>query len=96
MDYRFRVSELSPKTVRFLQSLGHEAIRANQLGMGKSENEGIIEYAARNDMIVITADLDFGDILAYAKHKNPAVGFQFSEIKPYTTRDVGRRPLNKP
>ena len=55
---------LSPKTVNFLEDLGHEAIRANELGMAKSKDRKILEYAAANDMVVITADLDFGNILA--------------------------------
>ena len=63
---------LSPKTVKFLQELGHEAVRANELGMAKSKDRKLLEHAAANDMVVITADLDFGDILAYTKYKKPS------------------------
>ncbi|MCK4523012.1 DUF5615 family PIN-like protein, partial [Candidatus Aerophobetes bacterium] len=48
---------LSPKTVKFLQSLGHEVLRASELDMARSKDKEILEYAASNDMIVITADL---------------------------------------
>ena len=64
---------LSPKTVKFLQSSGHRAFRANELGMARSKDKEILEYAASNDMTVITADLDFGDILAHTKYKKPSV-----------------------
>jgi len=37
---------LSPKAVNFLQDMGHEAIRANELGMAKSKDREILEYAA--------------------------------------------------
>jgi len=32
-----------------------------------------MEYAANNDMVVVTADLDFGAILAHTKRNKPSV-----------------------
>jgi predicted nuclease of predicted toxin-antitoxin system len=64
---------LSPKTVEVLRSSGYEAVRVNELGMAKSRDREILEDAAKNDMIVITADLDFGDILAFTRYKKPSV-----------------------
>ena len=32
-----------------------------------------MEYAAKHDMVVITADLDFGEMLAFTKHNKPSV-----------------------
>lgn len=56
---------LSPKTTQFLRDLGYEAIRANEAGLAGAKDAEIMEYAANNDMVVVTADLDFGAILAY-------------------------------
>jgi predicted nuclease of predicted toxin-antitoxin system len=64
---------LSPKTVQFLRERGHIAIRANEIGLADARDADLIKYAADNDMIVITADLDFGGILAYTKRKKPSV-----------------------
>ncbi|MCW7074785.1 MAG: DUF5615 family PIN-like protein [Candidatus Methanospirare jalkutatii] len=64
---------LSPKTVKVLRDSGYEAIRVNELGMAKSKDREILAYAKKNDMVVITADLDFGDILANTGHKKPSV-----------------------
>ena len=64
---------LSPRTVKALRNRGYEAIRVNEVGMAKSRDSAIVEYAAKNDMIVITADLDFGDILAFTGYKKPSV-----------------------
>jgi predicted nuclease of predicted toxin-antitoxin system len=64
---------LSPKTVKALRDRGYEAVRVNELGMAKSKDSEIIAYAAKNDLIVITADLDFGDILASTGYKKPSV-----------------------
>jgi predicted nuclease of predicted toxin-antitoxin system len=74
---------LSPKTVKVLRISGYEAVRVNELGMAKSKDGEILEYAAKNDMIVITADLDFGDILAFMGYKNPSVIiFRLKEPSP--------------
>ena len=64
---------LSPKTVDFLRKLGHEAIRVNEVGMAASKDSEIMGYAAKHDMVVITADLDFGEMLAFTKHNKPSV-----------------------
>ncbi|MCX9076399.1 MAG: DUF5615 family PIN-like protein [Candidatus Methanoperedens sp.] len=44
---------LSPKTVRFLKNLGYEAIRVSELGMSKSKDKDIFDYAG---VIVIIED----------------------------------------
>ena len=64
---------LSPKTVNVLRNSGYEAVRVNELGMAKSKDREILEYAAKNDMLVLTSDLDFGDILAFTRYKKPYV-----------------------
>ncbi len=58
---------LSPKTVKFLRSLGYEAYGANEFGMGHAKDEEIIKYARERRFYVITADLDFSDILAHSR-----------------------------
>ncbi|MEW6040845.1 MAG: DUF5615 family PIN-like protein [Elusimicrobiota bacterium] len=64
---------LSPKTLITLHSLGYEAVRVNQLNMSKSTDAEIFEYAAKNQMVVLTADLDFSQVLAYTKYDKPSV-----------------------
>ncbi len=64
---------MSPKTVKFLKNMGYEAIRVSELGMAKSKDRDIFDYAEKNDMVVLTADLDFGNILAYTRSSKPSV-----------------------
>lgn len=64
---------LSPKIVLSIRSLGHEAIRVDQLNLAKASDHDIFYYAIRNDMIVLTADLDFGQILAFTQKNKPSV-----------------------
>lgn len=64
---------LSPKTVNFLKNIGYEAIRVSELGMAKSKDRDIFDYAKKHDMIILSADLDFGTILAFTHSIKPSV-----------------------
>lgn len=64
---------LSPKTVEFLRSCGYEAVRASELGMARAKDREIFEYARKNEMVVVSADLDFGHILYYTGSRSPSV-----------------------
>ncbi len=55
---------ISPKTVAFLRSLGHEALRASERGLDRAKDESIVEFARANGMVILTMDLDFTAILA--------------------------------
>ena len=64
---------LSPKTVQFLKNMGQEAVRVSELGMAKSKDKEIFDYAEKNDMVILSADLDFGTILANTHSRKPSV-----------------------
>lgn len=64
---------LSPKTVKFLKNMGHEAVRVSELGMARSKDREIFDHAEKNDMIILSADLDFGTILANTHSRKPSV-----------------------
>ncbi len=64
---------LSPKTVNFLKNMGFDTIRVNELGMAKSKDKDIFDYAKKNDMTILTEDLDFGTILAFTRSNKPSV-----------------------
>jgi len=64
---------LSPKTVNFLKDMGYVAIRVSELGMAKSKDRDIFDYAEKHDMIILSADLDFGTILAFTHSIKPSI-----------------------
>jgi predicted nuclease of predicted toxin-antitoxin system len=62
---RFLVdANLSPRIVEWLRSNGHDAVHAFELGLAAARDREILEHAARGGWIVLTSDLDFGDIAA--------------------------------
>ena len=55
---------ISPKIVGFLQQLGHQAVHLQQQGLHRLKDSQILEKARNEECILLTHDLDFGDLLA--------------------------------
>lgn len=64
---------ISPKTVEFLTQLGHEATHVRTLGLQRAPDVVLVERARADGSVVITFDLDFGDILAPGVLDKPSV-----------------------
>ena len=64
---------VSPKTVEFLQQLGHEAIHVRVLGLQRASDSELVDHARTDSSVVITFDLDFGDVLALGVLDKPSV-----------------------
>jgi predicted nuclease of predicted toxin-antitoxin system len=64
---------ISPKSVVFLKDFGFEAFHLNDLGLRKLPDSEILAKARKENFIVLTHDLDFGDLLAASGDKLPSV-----------------------
>lgn len=64
---------LSPLLARILESLGHDAVHVRDCGMHDAEDRKIFDYAAAKEMIIISADTDFGALLALQEQSKPSV-----------------------
>jgi predicted nuclease of predicted toxin-antitoxin system len=64
---------LSPDWVNFLATAGHEATHWSKIGSGSATDTELMAWAAENGFVVLTADLDFGAILAATKGRRPSV-----------------------
>jgi predicted nuclease of predicted toxin-antitoxin system len=64
---------ISPKTVEFLKQLGHDIVHVRELGMERADDREIIDRARSDRRVVLTFDLDFGEILALGVHDRPSV-----------------------
>jgi len=75
---------LSPALAALLQQAGHDAIHVRELGLQHADDEVIFERAAAEHRIVVSADSDFGTLLAMRSSRQPSV-IQFA------ARAAGRR-----
>jgi predicted nuclease of predicted toxin-antitoxin system len=64
---------ISPKTVAFLNAAGHDAVHVRQIGLQRASDADIVRRARQEGRVVLTFDLDFGQILALGVADSPSV-----------------------
>lgn len=64
---------ISPKTAGFLKNIGYQALHLQEEGLGRLSDFQILEKALQDGRILLTHDLDFGDLLAAGGAGLPSV-----------------------
>lgn len=64
---------LSPIIAKGLREAGFEAMHVRDIGMHSASDIVIFEYASQNDQIIVSADTDFGTLLALRQYSKPSV-----------------------
>jgi len=61
----FRVAELLSET-------DHDAVHVNDYGLGTASDQDILERAYLEDRVILSADTDFGTLLAHMQTNKPS------------------------
>ena len=64
---------LSQTTVTWLREHGHDVVHLRDLGMCRAGDNEIVDLARAQGRVVLTFDLDFGDIMAASRKRLPSV-----------------------
>lgn len=64
---------VSMSTVKALRQGGHDALHLREEGLDKLPDEEVLKKARLKERILLTFDLDFGDLLAAGLHGSPTV-----------------------
>jgi len=71
----------------WLKSLGHDAVHLNDEGLYKLSDNFILEKAAKENRVILTTDMDFGQLLAFNK---PTAGSSVKPLEPAVVHFLNR------
>lgn len=66
-------NNLSPLLAERLKAAGHDVVHIGDIGLQASTDSVVLERARAEDRVLISADTDFGSLLARLHAPNPSV-----------------------
>jgi len=85
----------SPQLARWLSEKGYDAVHASDVGLFKTKDKEILNEARRQGRVIITADLDFPQLLALSRAKDPGIIlFRGGNYNEQEMLDLLKRVLN--
>src|SRR3989337_1483059 len=81
-------ADMPRSSAELIRSIGYEVEDVRDIGMRAAKDKEIIEYALKNNRIIITRDIDFGEVLRYPEHPGAII---FRLPHTFTSKDLNKR-----
>lgn len=96
MPIKFLLDEnISKSTVDFLVSSGYDVKSVHDLKLTGADDVEILRKAALSSRIIITHDLDFGNLISYPVHYSGVIILRLKDQTPKNTNNVLDKFLKK-
>jgi predicted nuclease of predicted toxin-antitoxin system len=66
-------NNLSPLLAESLKAVGHDAVHVRDLGLQAATDSVVLDHARSESRVLVSADTDFGGLLARTGAKSPSV-----------------------
>ncbi len=66
-------NNLAPRLAPLLQGAGYDVVHVGDVGLGSASDTTVLHYAWENKRILVSADTDFGHLLATSGTSAPSV-----------------------
>ena len=87
---------ISPQTVAYLKSLGHDATHLHEEGLDRLPDSLILDKAREENRVLLTHDLDFGELIAASGAELPSVVvFRLHNMRPNNVNHLLRKLLEQ-
>jgi predicted nuclease of predicted toxin-antitoxin system len=80
---------ISQSTINLLKKMGHDAVHLKDQGLQRALDREVIEKATREQRIILTCDLDFGDLMAASRELSPSI--IIFRLENETPKNVNKR-----
>lgn len=86
---------ISVKSVEFLKQRGHDAFHLHEQGLDAFSDAEILNIARRDGRVVLTHDLDFGELIAASGDSLPSVViFRLKNMRPEVVNESLKKILS--
>ncbi len=84
-----------PKTVAFLRDMGHDGVHLRDEHLERAKDPVVLEKARNEERVLLTHDLDFGELIAASAAKLPSVIiFRLRDMRPYRVNEYLHRIIS--